>query len=50
MLSTRRTDHKDLYQSLPAGNLNGLKRNAKRKRTKVTDTGPRPPLSRTGRS
>ena len=37
MLSTRRTEDEDGYKSLLAGDFNGLKRNAKRKRTKVTD-------------
>jgi hypothetical protein len=37
MLSTGRTEDEDGYKSLLAGDFNGLKRNAKRKRTKATE-------------
>jgi hypothetical protein len=37
MLSTGPTKDEDGYKSLLAGDFNGLKRNAKRKRTNVTD-------------
>ena len=37
MLSTGRTEDEDGYKLLLAGDFNGLQRNAKRKRTNVTD-------------
>ena len=53
MLSTARTENEDGYKSLLAGDFNGLKRNAKRKRTNATDpfgVCPSPPLSHIGKS
>jgi hypothetical protein len=53
MLSTGRTEDEEGYKSLLAGDFNGLKRNAKRKRTNVKQTrsesGPCPPLGQIGK-